>query len=90
MAEMSSAKSRSENLFWPHSIPKLAPSIDLVMIKSMVMRKRKGGENATLPHSSLNIEHIGISNACFHTAAGINGYVGTFVWDPVKFQYFPE
>ena len=41
MAEMSSAKSRSANLFWPHSIPKLASSIALVMKKSMVMRKRK-------------------------------------------------
>ena len=34
MAEMSSAKSRSANLFWPHSIPTLASSIALVMIKS--------------------------------------------------------
>ena len=42
LAEMSSAKSRSVNLFWPHSIPKLESSIALVMTKSMVMRKRKG------------------------------------------------
>ena len=56
--------------------------------------EEKRGENATLPHSSLNVEHLGISNVCFHTAAGIKveciEYVDEFVWDPVKFQYFPE
>ena len=53
--------------------------------------EEKRGENATLPHSSLNVEHLCISNVCFHTAAGVKvEYVDEFVWDPVKFQYFPE
>ena len=34
--------------------------------------EKKRGEDATLPHSSLNVEHLCISNACFHTAAGVN------------------
>ena len=50
------------------------------------------GENATLPHSCLNVEHLGISNVCFHTATGVNveglEYVDVFVRDPVEFQYF--
>ena len=33
--------------------------------------KDKRGENVTLPNSSLNVEHLCISNACFHTAAGV-------------------
>ena len=39
---MSSAKSSSVKLFWPHSILKLASSIALFIKKSMKMRKRKG------------------------------------------------
>ena len=31
----------------------------------------KRGENATLPRTRLNVEQIGITNACLHTAAGI-------------------
>ena len=33
--------------------------------------EEKRGENATLPHSSCNVEHLCNSKACFHTAAGI-------------------
>ena len=46
------------------------------------------------PHACLNVEHLCISNSCFHTAAGVKvdrlEYVDEFVWDPVKFQYFPR
>ena len=52
------------------------------------------GENATLRHACLHVEHLGISNACFHTAAGVKveclEYADEFVRDPVKFQYVPE
>ena len=56
--------------------------------------EEKRGENATLPHSCLNVKHLGISNAFFHTASGVKveclEYVDEFVCDTVKFQYFPE
>ena len=49
--------------------------------------EEKGGENTTLPLSSLNVEHLCISDACFHTATENKveclEYVGEFVWDPV-------
>ena len=41
------------------------------------------GENATLSHSCLNIDHPCISKVCFHTAAGVKvdclEYVDDFV-----------
>ena len=50
--------------------------------------EKRGRETATLPHACINVEHLCISNACFHTAAGVNvkclEYVDEFVW----FQYF--
>ena len=56
--------------------------------------EEKRGDNATLLLSSLNVEHLCISNACFHTVPGIKEecleYIDEFVWDPVTFQYFPE
>ena len=56
-AEMSSAKSISTNLFWPHSIPKLGSSIALVTTKSMMIRTRHGErmQPCITPVSMLNI-----------------------------------
>ena len=51
-------------------------------------------ENATLHRSYPNVKHLGISNVCFHTAAGVKveclECIDKLVWDTVKCQYFPE
>ena len=53
----------------------------------------KGGEHANMTRACLYVERLCITNACFHTEAGMEveclDYVDEFVRIPVMFKYFP-